>query len=609
MKRTVLGKTGVWVAALALCVGATLYEMPNIDRVRRYRAHLHTPVTDLRTAALSNRVQAEDPEASDILHYSLQCSRGAPSPDTLATLVATYPENEFLLCQLARQQLKAPRADQPGAAELADRLLTLDPENAWYRYLRGWTLLAGPGGSERIKAALGEFEAGHLLPQLHPPYRHYKQRVDRLCEAAVLGYSSRPLILSFAADLTAFLSRTRPPHTEISRTSFERLTASAAVIANGMIENAYDLTSLREGCLLLRAAHQARLRELDLTETQARETRLQLARAVAVEGLYGQWPPNDLNRGLISLAAHVTWLPLWGIAIGVVLAVWAARARLLFTRAPLIAGILVLLLFTVILIAQSCNARSILAEVPLFEASVVWLVYLAGFALIGTPGSISAPRVGLPASGLLCLNGLMFLVAGRPDLCLSGPNPWTMWLPPIVFWATLCVLLAVLLRDIRPRPARPLRIAALFVVTGWALTLMYADTFGAHWRHVDHLYADSLSVQRPLPQATRETYERVILAGTPAPRGADELYALPAYIAYAGPQDMEAFLARRQFAGQAVTRSQLHNILQQCGLDVRPIILNALQSLDTQNAAPEIPTRPGKRPTYAANSGTTAMAS
>jgi hypothetical protein len=609
MKRTLLGKTGVWAAALALCVGVTICEMPNIDRVWRYRVNLQTNPTGNIAAALPDRVIAMDPEAGDILKYCLRCSRGDSSPGDLATLAAKYPKNEFLLCQLARRQAKAPLAVAPAAVELADGLLAIDPENACYRYLRGWSILEGRGGPERIEAALSEFDAGHSLPQFHSAYSPYKQRVDRLCEAAVLGYYSRPFIQPFSSDLAAFISRTRPPNSGLDRESFDRLTASASVIANRMIENAYDLASLHDGCVLLRATQEARLKELDLTEVQAQQARLQLGRAVALESMGVRWPPSHLNWNLISLAANATWMPLCCITIAALLAVCLRRKtmpigtsgkRRLFPRSPLIVGIFVLLLFTVILIAQECYPRSGLSDVLLFEAFIVWLLYLASFARIDSLGRDDSRPARLFACGLLCLNGVTFLLAGRQGIAPAGESPWTTWLLLLTFWVALCTLIAAIVRDIVPLPGQALRTAALFAVTGWAVTLMYFDTFGAHWRYVDYLYANPLAVNTPLPQATRETYERAILAGAPAPQVGDEPHALPGYIAYAAPRDMEAFLAKRQAEGKPVTKSQLNNILKQCGQDVRPIILNALQTRDAQNDPPPIPIRPGKRPTYAA---------
>ena len=607
MKRISPGKMGVWAAALALCVGVTICEMPNISRVRRYRAHLRIHPTGNLAAALPNRMTAADPEASDILKYCMPCSRGDSNPGEPATLVAQYPQNEFLLCEWVRRQTKAPCAGQPTAVELANRLIAMDPENACYRYLKGWSILAGPGGPERIEAARSEFDAGDSLPQFHLPYSSYKPRIDRLCEAAVLGYYSRPLIPSFSSDLAAFIARGHLSDAGLNRRSFDRLTASATAIANTMIENAYDLASLRDGCVLLRTAQEARLRELDLTEAQAQQTRLRLGRAVALESLGGRWPPSALNWNLISLSSNATWMPLCGVTMAVLLAVGlrrrTMRPRRLFSFVPLVVGIVVLLLFTAILIGQRYYPRSGISNTLLFEAFIVWLLYLASFARTGFREGADSRVIALLTGGLLCLNGMVFFTAGRQGTTSAGGSSWGAWLAVLAFWVVLCALMGVIVRDMRSFPGQPLRIAGLFAVAGWAVTLMYVDTFGAHWRYVDHLYANPLPVHGPLPQATRQTYERAILAGAPAPRAADELYALPGYIAYAAPGDMEAFLAKRQAEGKTVTKSQLHNILQQCGRDARPIILNALQTVDAQTHPPSIPTRPGKRPTYAAARG------
>jgi hypothetical protein len=599
MKGIVLGKTGVWAAVLALCIGVTIYEMPNIGRVHRYRASLERNPTDDAATVLPDGIVAEDPEAGDILKCCLQCSRGGPHPGDLATLSAKYPRNEFLLCQLAQYRAKTPASGGRTALDLADRLLALDPENACYHYLRGWSILAGRGGPERIQAALSEFDTGHGLPQFHSPYSPYKQRIDRLCEKAVLGYYNRPFVRPFYWDLAAFISRAHEPSMGIDPESLDRLTASASLIGNRMIENSYDLDSLRDGCMLVRAAEETRLRQLHLTEAQAQQARLQLGRAVALQGMDVRWPPSSVNWNLISLAADATWMPLCCIAIAAVLAVWLRRRttptdapdwRQKFRRVPLIVGVLVLVLFTTILIGRKYFPGSSLLDAMLFQAFLLWLFYLASFARMGSAGRADSQPFYLLTCGLLCLNGVLFLLAAHDGIAPAGASPLKTWLPLAAFWVALCVLIAVLVRSIRPPSVQALRVAAVFAVTGWAVTLMYFDVFGAQWRYVDRLYTDPLAANRPLPQATRETYERVILAGAPAPQVLDEPQALPGNIAYAAPRDMEVFLAKRQAEGKPVTKSQLSGILKRCGQDVRPIILNALRTRDSvETSAPARP--------------------
>ncbi len=152
-------------------------------------------------------------------------------------------------------------------------------------------------------------------------------------------------------------------------------------------------------------------------------------------------------------------------------------------------------------------------------------------------------------------------------------------LPSLAFWLAFCVLIALILLHTRPAPAQALRGAAIFALMGWAMALIHFDMFGDHWRRTSDLYAAPLSARHSIPQATQETYERIVLSGEPASYLDDKTNALPAHIAYAAPTDMKAFLAKRQAEGKPLTKLQLYSILTQCGRDVRPTILNALQTL------------------------------
>ena len=180
--------TKVWIAVAAVCIAATIYEIPNTVRIARFcwliKTDRHTPSGDPNVQVIvPDQLVATDPEAGDMLRYCLTYSSFSyknPNLEELVTLVEKWPQNEFFLSQLAEELTGEGVVDPQAALVLVDKLLTLNPENAHYRYLRGWIFLTDPNRPNRLQEALEHFELGHNLPEFYQPYNKYKQRMDRL---------------------------------------------------------------------------------------------------------------------------------------------------------------------------------------------------------------------------------------------------------------------------------------------------------------------------------------------------------------------------------------------------------------------------------------------
>lgn len=88
-----------------------------------------------------------------------------------------------------------------------------------------------------------------------------------------------------------------------------------------------------------------------------------------------------------------------------------------------------------------------------------------------------------------------------------------------------------------------------------------------------------------LPEATQETYDRFILGRglsvDPFKDGKRE--GIPKCFGYASSKDVERIIAERRAAGQPISDERLRGILQDCGRDVRPIILGALNDPNVFN--------------------------
>ncbi len=132
MKRTDL----TWMAILALLIAATVYEMPSV--VGSLRDAFSTFSNRNTEGVLPEEVAAEDPEAAAILRYRLEGRYSETMEADLAALVKKFPENAYLLSEYTIVMARHPLAD---VLPLVDRLQNMDPNNAYYPYLRGYVLL------------------------------------------------------------------------------------------------------------------------------------------------------------------------------------------------------------------------------------------------------------------------------------------------------------------------------------------------------------------------------------------------------------------------------------------------------------------------------------
>jgi len=93
--------TIIWIGILAICLGGTIYEMPNTVLNLRYHRDLFVDVEDHVERVVADRLIAGDPEAGEILRYAIKRDAHYAGRRDLKALTAKYPENEFFLAELA----------------------------------------------------------------------------------------------------------------------------------------------------------------------------------------------------------------------------------------------------------------------------------------------------------------------------------------------------------------------------------------------------------------------------------------------------------------------------------------------------------------------------
>jgi len=590
--------TKVWIAVAAVCIAATIYEIPNAVRVWRLsygtmRSARHTGSGKLNIpAVVTDRLIASDPEAGDMLKYLLKYSQQDPNVEELAALVEKYPLNEFLLSQLAEELPMLNLVDPRAALVLVDKLLKLNGENAHYRYLRGWILLTDPDRPGREREALEQFKLGHRLTQFYLPYSKYKDRLDRLYEQDPLLWE-RPLFSSFYTDLTMRVFHSSRPHMGLDENTFRELSGSVAKIGDRLVENAYDSETFFDGALLLGAGEGTRLKELDLPEPEAHQSRLRAARGLALLDMHHQsfgWEIEAVSNtvGLLGVP-QILLLTAIAFLSSVVQeflqarrnrrkpSVWKYSKVLMFIDAV---SYLILILLVVLALLKGrpggmlYGLLFIMAAIFILrdamELSSMYPAYLA---------SLQRPRLRIAS---LCVSlwftGAVFWTSGSFNVSL--PENLTDWLlnaAVLVGWSVFCLLVWMEVADHPDIVSRRHRYAIGLIVY-WAVVLMLLHIGGAFAARMTHMFADPLAHYRPLPQATQETYERVVLGrGLVDGRWIEKGYRfdLREHIELAVPDDLKDFIDDWR-AARPIPQESLLKWLRNCSRDLRPIFLAEL---------------------------------
>jgi hypothetical protein len=144
-------------------------------------------------------------------------------------------------------------------------------------------------------------------------------------------------------------------------------------------------------------------------------------------------------------------------------------------------------------------------------------------------------------------------------------------------WSLLCVLIWIR-AAYRTDAAAPKYRHAVVLLTYWVVVLMVLHIGGSDTAQMSRMYANPLARYRPLPQATQETYNRVILGQgrgeAPPDQGSNA--NLPGRIYCAAPEDLRALIDKRRAAAQPIPERQLLKFLRNCNRDLRPILLAEL---------------------------------
>jgi hypothetical protein len=122
-------------------------------------------------------------------------------------------------------------------------------------------------------------------------------------------------------------------------------------------------------------------------------------------------------------------------------------------------------------------------------------------------------------------------------------------------------------------------VIAVVALVCWAVVLVGVDLSAGKWRWLETVWTDPLALYGPVPEATRENYERMIVTVEPDQDGYDpwdRAAGVPGNFHLAAPEDVMAFLAERQMGSKPLSDIGLLQLAYEGGRDIRPMVLKAM---------------------------------
>jgi len=674
----------VRIAVLIACVGVTVYEIPGVRRIWRYADMGRPGGVPAAKETVPDNVAALDPEAAEVLRYCLN----EPNDAQLAEWVQKYPENEFFLAQLAQRLTDANCVDPRAALALADKLVTLSPENAHYRYLKGWILLSQPWAPGRAEEAVEQFEFGNGLPQLYLPRTKYAGRIEGLAGhagiSALHGIAADFSDTKMYSDLFMFLGHGKE-YMQFDPSLLRGLTEQVSQMGSRFIADTIGYSVLDVGFRLILVADGLRLRQLELSEDEARLSRYRLCQAHEVKPILKECfnRPFHVLRDTVKLAW--VWAPA-SLAFSAALLAWLAllpvnRVRGRASRARVGIGGYVMFgagligMFSLVLLRLYLGER--------FRGQFYWSLGFAGSAVVLWVLLLLMSRVrpvdparfqrsrrwAAIACGLLWLSGMVLLVVETLTFAAryAGVHFWLERLAMVLVWSILWVIIwaiasyrhhvfraipyarllrsrvvqllfvlvltaglltfpisettrsnvlsvlwsvivlivtflsigiicthvsdgrIVLLDGLRHffdktgqivvTRAKMAQMMSVLLVISWVILLATNHLAAHRVQELEDSFADPLSSYRPLPQATQETYQRVVLRADPCSDSSGGRNVAPdaaARLGLAAPSDLARIISARRTSGKPLGDGRLLSLLHSCGRDARSIVLDAL---------------------------------
>jgi hypothetical protein len=305
-------RTTLWLIAVIACVALGIRQKDNLSIfMREYNALWRD--TDyssegkfLRRPLIPEKIAQTDPEAAQIAEHILSHYVEGEWLSSLADGLLKYPQNEFLLDELAGSIYYESEYGCQIRLEIAKRLLSLNPQKPFYHYFLADALL--DSGSD-INKVFDTIEQGNRCSDYNIPYEKYRQRVISIAEKAKLSrkqigwldferreqspYNLDRKLIGFAA--AAFADGDNQIGTRICDTVYEMqrkhiLAGDRRAIAANNVNVSASFVQSGNYC----APEGLELQRVGLSKERARQDRLRLCSRIH-EGILAESEKTDLK--------------------------------------------------------------------------------------------------------------------------------------------------------------------------------------------------------------------------------------------------------------------------------------------------------------------------
>jgi len=287
-------RTKVCVLILIVCVILTIFEVRHFKTlwVEHNFTKSLSKIEDAKrfpTPPAGTDLARADPEAASMVNYLISERKFFREPDInrLAVLASIYPQNEFFLYDLCTQLSRNVDSINPAAAlTIADRLISIDFDNAHYHYAKALVLLYLRSESD-FHRALDELETGNKSPRLEFAYDKYRSCLD---DALGKSYMSKSYMSTFSMIecilyrrlLDSFSMKTCS-HPGLDNEYSERLRDIGCGIGQKLIEQADNEVKLLIGANIVTSMVRQKLTQQQPCPLEAKQLRYQLCRSMAIE--------------------------------------------------------------------------------------------------------------------------------------------------------------------------------------------------------------------------------------------------------------------------------------------------------------------------------------
>ena len=247
MKRS----TKLGIIITLICLVFTIWQIPKANEVLQLynSAELLNEAEGVFGEEFRFPQETQDKETVEIASALIS----DPSIPELAELVSQYPQNEFFLCELVQSLLTEDDLDPQAIQLLVNKLISLNPQNGHYHYLKAYTRIEAPHPN-LDNSILRTLEYANSLEFFALSLSPYQERLNALLDSANIHPIQR--IQFESTEYWIYYTICRYLNDEIRRTvsdsnevATQRLFELGTSICNTLFQNAQTRGDMFSACI------------------------------------------------------------------------------------------------------------------------------------------------------------------------------------------------------------------------------------------------------------------------------------------------------------------------------------------------------------------------